>query len=162
MIKESKEFYISAVSTAILNKYRDTSPDEIAEAVSTIVDEIKGDNESKLVSRLRPVRSFVDDIKNQTVVLIAYGLKLIVTAGDGRVNQLVGERDFVLPNVEQPFKVLPGWETVDLLRRGHTQIPEENLVTVGVEAERQFTTILFLDIVAILFALFAAPFSIFG
>jgi hypothetical protein len=64
--------------------------------------------------------------------------------------------------VEQPFKVLPGWETVDLLRRGHTQIPEENLVTVGVEAERQFTTILFLDIVAILFALFAAQFSIFG
>jgi len=69
MIKQSTEFYIPAVCTAILNKYRDTSPGKIAEAVATIVDEIKGDSECGLISRLRPVRSVLDDIKNQTVVL---------------------------------------------------------------------------------------------
>ena len=90
------------------------------------------------------------------------GLELIVTAGNGRVNQLVGERDFMLPNVEQPFKVLPGRKAMDFLRRGYAEIPKENFVTIGVEAERQFAAVFLLAVVAILFALFAPQFRIFG
>ena len=69
MSNGSKELFSTAVSAAILNKYTDASPTEIAEAISTIVDEVRDDSESELVSRLRPVRSVADDITNQTVVL---------------------------------------------------------------------------------------------
>lgn len=69
MRKELKDFYLLAVSAAILNKYEIASPTDIADAVLSTVNTIESNSESQLLSRLRPVRGFVDDINNQVVLL---------------------------------------------------------------------------------------------
>jgi len=65
----TKEFYASAVSAALLNKYSDNAIDSITEKVTAILADVKDHNERKLVSRLRPVRCFLDDVNNQTITL---------------------------------------------------------------------------------------------
>jgi hypothetical protein len=64
------------------------------------------------------------------------GLKLEIPASDLGVDQFINEGALVLPNVEQPFEVLPRGKAMDLLWRGFPEVPEEDLVPVCVEAER--------------------------
>ena len=53
-------------------------------------------------------------------------------------------------------------ESVNLLGRSLANVPEEDVVAVGVETERQFAALFDLDVKAILFGLLAADFSILG
>lgn len=69
MRKIAKDFYLAAVSTAILNKYANVPQSQIAEAVSIAIRDIDGATEAQLIARLQPVRGFLDDINNQAIVL---------------------------------------------------------------------------------------------
>ena len=68
----------------------------------------------------------------------------------------------MLPNVEQPFEVLPRGEPMDPLWRGFAKVPKEDFVAVRIEAEGQFAVMLRLDVVAILLGLLASEFSVLG
>jgi hypothetical protein len=87
-------------------------------------------------------------------------LELEVTSSDCRIDQLIGERFLVLPNVEQPFKILPRGETVDLLRRGFAEVPKEDLVTVRIKAKGQVTAKLRLNVLAVLLGLLSPQFCV--
>src|SRR6266446_3343277 len=69
MIQDSTVSFHTLVATAVLNKYGDAASAQIGDLVSAITNEIAADTESQLISRLRPLRDFVDDVKNQTMVL---------------------------------------------------------------------------------------------
>ncbi len=90
----------------------------------------------------------------------ANGADLIVAARDGCIDQLLGQGLTVAADILKPLKVITGREADDLARRVVVQIPEIDLVTVGVEAERQLATQLLLDVVAVLFGLLATQCSV--
>lgn len=68
----------------------------------------------------------------------------------------------MLPNVEKTLQILPGWKPVHALRGCLAEIPEKNLIPIGVKAKRKFTTMLFLNVVAVLLGLLASQFRVFG
>jgi len=89
------------------------------------------------------------------------GPNLIVTSSDGGVYQFPGQRFAIAANVLESFKVITGGKSNHLARRIIPDIPEVNFMAVGVKTERQFSTELILNILAVLFGLFPANFSIF-
>jgi Fic/DOC family len=65
-----KELYISIVSAALLNKYQDASPSEVARLVSTTFDADANSSEIDLIAQLRPIENFADDVNNQVALLM--------------------------------------------------------------------------------------------
>jgi hypothetical protein len=64
----------------------------------------------------------------------------------------------MLPYEEKALQVLPCGETMDLLRWDLAEIPKEDCVTIRVKAEGQLPAVIRLDVLAILFRLFAPEF----
>jgi hypothetical protein len=85
-------------------------------------------------------------------------LELEITSRDCRVDQLIRERFLMLPYEEKALQVLPCGETMDLLRWGLAEIPKEDCVTIRVKAEGQLPAVIRLDVLALLFRLFASEF----
>ena len=71
----------------------------------------------------------------------ANGADLIVASGDGRVDQLLGQGLAVAADVWKPLKIIASGKADDLARRVVVQIPEIDLVSVGVKAERQLAAL---------------------
>lgn len=90
----------------------------------------------------------------------ADGTYLIVATGDGRVDELVGQRLAVAADIGEALQVVACGITHDLARRRVAEIPEPELATIGVEAEWQLAATLPLDVVAILLGLLAAQCSV--
>lgn len=81
---------------------------------------------------------------------------LVIAPGDRGVDELLRQRFAIATNVGKTFQIIACGEADDLAGRGILQIPEIELVAVGVETEWQLATQMLLDVVAILLGLFAA------
>ena len=90
----------------------------------------------------------------------AYRADLVITSGNRSVDELLRQWFAIATDVGEAFEIVAGRKANHLARRRVLQIPEIELVAIGVEAEWQLTTQLFLDVVAILFGLLAANGSI--
>jgi len=107
MIKSQKMLLSSLITAAVLNKYGKTSCAEVEPIVARIIDAVRGDTESQLISRLRPVRDLVDDVSNQTIVLtliernwsnppkLEHPLTMLNNSSFGRIIPSFRTRDYV-------------------------------------------------------------------
>ena len=66
----------------------------------------------------------------------------------------------MFPNEKEAFEILAGRKAVDPLRGRLAEIPKEDFMSVGVEAEWQVATIPRLDVLTLLFSLLASDLRI--
>lgn len=79
---------------------------------------------------------------------------LIIPSGDFRIYELISKPFPVFSNILKPLQVISCRVTDYFSWRIVFQIPEENLKTVGIKAERKFAAKLLLNMVTVLFSLF--------
>jgi hypothetical protein len=81
------------------------------------------------------------------------GTNLVIATGNRGVDEFLCQRLAIAADVGKALQIIARGKTNNLARRGILKVPEVGFVAIGVEAKREVTAPLLLDVVAVLLGL---------